>query len=66
MSSGNATLFGAYNKTLASSNWADGNVMADITPAVRLGLEYSWFNQTYADSVSATDHRLQASIFYIF
>jgi len=69
MSSGNAKLFGAgnaYSKVLDSSNWADGNVMADITPAVRVGLEYSWFNQTYADSVSATDHRVQGSFFFIF
>lgn len=66
MSSGNAHLFGAGTKVIDASNWADGNVMADITPAVRLGLEYSWFNQTYVDKVDATDHRLQASIFYIF
>ncbi|MEO8548916.1 MAG: hypothetical protein ABI678_03060 [Kofleriaceae bacterium] len=66
MSSGNAHLFGAGAKVFDVSNWADGNVMADLTPAVRVGLEYSWYNQTYADNTDATDHRVQGSIFYIF
>jgi hypothetical protein len=66
MSSGNAHLFGAAAKVFDTSNWADANVMADITPAVRLGLEYSWYNQTYVDTKDATDHRVQGSIFFIF
>ncbi|MEO6777370.1 MAG: hypothetical protein ABI467_30865 [Kofleriaceae bacterium] len=66
MSSDNAHLFGAATKVFDTSNWADGNVMADLTPAVRLGLEYAYFHQTYVDHTDATDHRVQGSIFFIF
>lgn len=66
MSSGNAHLFGAAAKVFDTSNWADGNLMVDVTPAVRVGVEYSWFNQTYVDLKDATDHRVQGSFFFIF
>ncbi len=66
MESGNAHLFGAANKVFDNSNWADGNLFVDLTPAVRLGFEFSWYNQTYVDKVDATDYREQLSAFFIF
>lgn len=66
MDSGNAKLFGAGNKVFDTSNWADGNLMVDITPAFRVGGEFSWFNQTYVDGQDATDYRGQLSAFFIF
>jgi hypothetical protein len=66
MSSGNAHLFGGPTKVFDTSNWADGNLFVDLTPAVRLGAEFSWFNQTYIDKTDATDYRGQFSFFFIF
>jgi hypothetical protein len=68
MSSGNAHLFtnNAPTKVFDTSNWADGNLFVDLTPAVRLGAEFSWFNQTYVDTTDATDYRGQFSAFFIF
>jgi len=66
MSSGNAHLFGAAAKVFDTSQWADGNLMVDLTPAVRLGAEFSYFDQTYVDLKDAPDYRLQGSFFFIF
>jgi hypothetical protein len=66
MSSGNAHLFGGPTKVFDTSNWADGNLFVDLTPAVRLGAEFSWFNQTYVDTTDVTDYRGQFSMFFIF
>jgi hypothetical protein len=40
--------------------------MVDITPAVRVGAEFSWFDQTYVDLKDAPDYRGQGSFFFIF
>ena len=66
MSSGNAHLFGAPAKVFDTSQWADGNLMVDLTPAVRVGAEFSWFDQTYVDLKDAPDYRVQGSFFFIF
>jgi hypothetical protein len=66
MSSDNADQFGASNKVFTKSTWKDANVFWDLTPAVRLGLESAWFQQTYADGVEADNHRYQFSMFYMF
>jgi hypothetical protein len=66
MSSGNADDFGAHTKVFNESDWAEGNVFWDVTPAVRLGLGFAWFQQGYADGTTATDYRTQFSGFYIF
>jgi hypothetical protein len=66
MSSGNAKLFGAAAKVFDSSQWADANLMVDITPAVRVGAEFSWFDQTYVDLKDVPDYRGQGSFFFIF
>jgi len=47
-------------------NWFDVNVMGDLTPAVRLGIEYAFSADKYADGVTGVNHRAQASAFYIF
>jgi hypothetical protein len=48
------------------SDWIDGNVFYDLTPAVRFGLEYAYFRQTRGDGVAATNHRVQLSSWLIF
>lgn len=53
-------------KVFHRSQWADGNLFWDVTPAVRVGGEYAWFQQTYADGVHATDRRAQLSFYYLF
>ena len=66
MDSNNAHLFGPANKVWDNANFADGNLFLDLTPAVRLGFELSWFNQTYVDKLDATNYREQFSAFFIF
>ena len=43
-----------------------GLTFADITPAVRLGLEWAHFIDTYGDGVHGLNDRGQFSAFYIF
>lgn len=47
-------------------NFFDVLIMGDLTPAVRLGLEYAYYTDKYWDGVSGQNHRVQASAFYIF
>jgi hypothetical protein len=47
-------------------NWFDVNVMGDLTPAVRLGIEYALSSDKYVDGMTGTNHRVQGSAFYIF
>lgn len=47
-------------------NWFDVNVMGDITPAVRLGIEYTYSADKYVDNQVGVNHRVQGSAFYIF
>jgi hypothetical protein len=47
-------------------NWFDVNIMGDLTPAVRLGVEYAYSADKYADGTTAPNHRVQGSAFYIF
>jgi hypothetical protein len=65
-SSNNAHLFGAAAKVFDSQDWFDGNIMADLTPFARLGLEYSRTQQTYVDKADADDNRVQFSAFLLF
>jgi len=53
-------------KIFDKSDFADGNLFVDATQAIRFGLEYAWFRQTYLDGVKGTNHRVQFSGFYIF
>lgn len=54
------------NAVFTQSRWADVNLFWDVTPAVRLGVEYSWFYQKYGDGIEATNHRGQLSAFFLF
>jgi hypothetical protein len=47
-------------------NWFDVCVMGDLTPAVRLGIEYAYSADKYVDSQIGVNHRVQGSAFYIF
>jgi hypothetical protein len=65
-SSSNAHAFGAASKVFDKQDWADGNLFVDLTPAIRLGAEVAWTNQTYVDAVEGTNYRVQLSGFLLF
>ncbi|HZS37485.1 MAG TPA: hypothetical protein VFF06_11700 [Polyangia bacterium] len=50
----------------SSEDWVDANLFGDVTPAVRLGLEYAYFADHYSDGMDAVNHRVQFSAFYLF
>ncbi len=58
--------FGKASAVFFHEIWWDVNVFAEVTPSVRLGLEYANFNQTYGSGVQAPDQRGQFSAWYIF
>ena len=70
--SDNASSFGTPGKLRSGEDFADVNVFGDITPAVRLGVEYAWFDDHYAGAevkvppIDAVNHRVQLSAFFIF
>jgi hypothetical protein len=67
MKSDNIASYGAStSKVFNKSMWADGNIFYDVNNAVRFGVEYAYFQQTYADDKKAHNHRVQLSGFYIF
>lgn len=69
MKSDNAASYVAASgksKIFDKSYWLDANLFVDLTSAVRLGAEYAFFHQTYADGVAAKNTRLQFSGFYLF
>lgn len=65
-SSDNAHAFGAAAKVFDKQDWADGNVFFDVTPAVRLGVELAWTDQTYVDGTEGTNYRAQLSGWFLF
>ena len=64
--SANAHLYGSATATLSNYDWFDVNMMGDLTPAIRLGIEYANYNTMYSDATHAINHRIYASAFYIF
>lgn len=66
MDSKNAKLHGTAAKLRSDEDWFDVNLFGDITPAVRIGLEYAWFRDQYADGNTPINHRVQLSAFYLF
>jgi hypothetical protein len=66
MWSSNSTDFGTASKIVHASRWADACLFWDMTPAVRFGAEYAYFEQTYGDGHRARDNRAQFSAFFIF
>ena len=47
------------------SQFVNGDVFWDVTDKLRVGLDLSWFEQTYVDGVSAHNTRVQWSSFYL-
>jgi len=67
MHSANAHAFAnAKNTPWDTSDWFDINLFCDVTPAVRFGLTFDRFAQTYIDKVDATNYRMQFSAWYLF
>jgi hypothetical protein len=67
VSSANSGQFGlAAKSTLKFMDWVDVNLFGDLTPAIRLGVEYANYTQRYNDETLAVDHRVQGAAFYIF
>jgi hypothetical protein len=65
--------FGPHSKLFFNEIFWDVNLFTDLTPAVRLGLEYAHFGQNYTyntttntPGISAQNSRVQFSAFYIF
>lgn len=56
----------AAAKVYTKSRFADVNVFADVTPAIRLGAGYANVLQTFTDNKDETNHRFQLSGYYIF
>jgi len=66
LESTNIDSWGDPSKVFTRSTWADGNVFWDVDGALRLGAEYAFFQQRYADDQTAKNHRVQLSGFYLF
>jgi hypothetical protein len=66
LSSNNTRLHGDAKAVRTDEDWFDFNLFGDVTPAVRLGLEYAYFRDEYADGNSPVNHRVQFSAWYIF
>jgi hypothetical protein len=67
MDSKNSFLHGAKPSSVRKSeDWFDVNLFADPTPAVRIGVEYAWFADTYADGAQPINHHVQLGFWYIF
>jgi hypothetical protein len=66
MHSDNAHAFGAATRVFDTSDFASGDLFVEVTPAVRLGVNFSWIDQTYVDKTDAKDYRTQLSGYLIF
>ena len=66
LESNNAKSHGPANAVRKGEEWADASLFGDITPAVRIGVGYAWFDDQYADGTHAINHRAQLSAFYLF
>lgn len=66
MSSGNIAQLAAPASVFVRSSWFDGNLFWDLSPAVRFGVEYAYFQQTRGDGEKPTNHRVQFSSWLIF
>jgi hypothetical protein len=60
------TIFAKSTKVRQSEDWFDVNLFTDVTPALRLGLEYANFKDTYVDGNSPTNQRAQFSAYFIY
>jgi hypothetical protein len=70
--SDNASTLGTPGKLRSGEDFADFNVFGDITPAVRVGVEYAYISDHYAGAdvkvmpIDAVNHRVQLAAFFIF
>ena len=65
-SSNTPKLYASSTKIRGAEDWWDANLFGDVTPALRLGLEYAQFIDHYVDGNSPTNQRVQFSGFFIF
>ncbi len=65
-SSNTPKLYPGSTKVRGAEDWWDANLFADVTPALRLGLEYAQFIDHYVDGNSPTNQRVQLSGFFLF
>jgi hypothetical protein len=65
-SSNTPKLYASSTKVRGAEDWWDVNLFGDVTPALRLGLEYAQFIDHYVDGNSPTNQRVQLSGFFIF
>jgi hypothetical protein len=65
-SSNTPKLFAKSTKVRGAEDWWDVNLFGDVTPALRLGLEYAQFTDHYVDGNSPLNQRVQMSGFFIF
>jgi hypothetical protein len=56
----------AKARIFTRSDWADANLFWAPVEPLRVGLEYSWFSQQFADGGRARNHRFQLATYYIF
>jgi hypothetical protein len=66
LKSGNIATYGPPTGVFKKELWADGCLFWQTTAAVRFGVEYARFRQTYGDNVVATNHRAQFTGWFAF
>lgn len=66
LTSDNAHAFGAAARVFDKQDFVDGCLMIDVHPAVRLGADFVWMQQTYVDGVKAPNYRGQFSGYLMF
>lgn len=65
-SSNSPALFAKSAKVRGAEDWWDANLFGDVTPALRVGLEYAQFIDHYVDGSSPLNQRVQLSGFFIY
>ena len=66
MNSDNAANFGDPTQVFTQSRMVSTALFLDATAALRFGLEYAWFEQTYVDQTLAQNHRGWFSALFLF
>jgi hypothetical protein len=64
--SANAHYYGAAAATLDRIDWWNAVLMGDLTPAIRMGVEFDEYRTLYNDEAHATNVRVFGSLFYLF
>jgi hypothetical protein len=66
MSSGNIAQLAAPAAVFTKTDWIEGNLFWEATPAVRFGAAYAYYKQTRGDGESPKNQRIQLSSWFIF